>query len=207
MKNYIIVGVIGLGAGMLAGWFGHKLYIDHLAKQLDENEEEFEEVDEDEYYNALDTYNGVVINPTVDDDEETPVKPSKITVKEEVQHPVDSNEDDNTGEDSPYLITIEQYEDETRNWDKAEYTYFAKPTELRPQGCVVDEIAGMEVLDVKNDTGFTLAQLKQFFDEHGEILCVRNPELACDIMVRKSMEDVYLEEYEGVPIDHEGGEK
>ena len=126
--------------------------------------------------------------------------------EEEIKQPVD--------ELKPVIIDVETYEDEMEqdDWDKAEYTFFAHRTDTCPYGILVDEYAGLKIADPLYDIGSEALDLLRAVPEGEEsIIYVRNPKLACDILIKvvwDPLTDEELEAYEDVgDLNEEGGVK
>lgn len=218
--NYkvIIACIVSAGAGFAGGWFlkkhlddkefdalddAYREYYEAFNKKLKQTSNEAKSVSE-----ALAEYKGVEINS---DRGEIP-QPQKIILTEEeykATHPTDSDEDNSTGDrGEPYDISVEQYEDESQNWEKTEYTYYRNTTEpkLNPYGILIDELADAVIMDAKYDTGYALSELKALFADQpdGSIIYVRNPYLICDIAVKVSDEELDPEYYDTIQHNDEG---
>lgn len=208
--KYVITAVISGGIGFAAGWFIKQKLDDKLIATIAEEltadanipdlsaEDLVDQELADSAIQAVSKYKGVTINP-----------PKKVILHEEDMHPMDSNEDINTGEDKPYLITVEQYEDEDDNWDKAEYVFYTHRDDNNPYGFLVDEVAQTKVMDPHYDIGQVALDILRNTEKtkNGDVVYVRNPYLHCDIMITASDDIPDYEIYDMPSMDYDGGVK
>lgn len=199
-----ITAVISGSIGFAAGWFIKQYQDDKVFKKIAKETPtpniviQKQEKKEETINDVVSRYRGLQVNP-----------PKKVVLTEEDMHPVDSHEDNPTGDDKPYLISVEMYEDENDgNWDKAEYVYYGVRNTLNPNGFLADDIAQTKVMDPIYDIGEKAWGILQMVEEGANyILYVRNPSLHCDIMVTVSWDEPDYERYDMPSLDYDGGVK
>lgn len=210
----ILVGMTASLAGFGIGWFaGREMLVDELFKNSTEVDDFEEEPVETEY--PVDNENRAI--RLEEARAELKARASqydgkklyhKYIIKEGEEEPAKNTDF------KPVIIDVETYEDEMEqdNWDKIEYTFFANRTENCPNGILIDEYAGLKVVDPVYDIGQEALDILRAVPEGTEAnVYVRNPILACDILVRVSWDpltDEELEAYEDIgDLAEEGGVK
>ena len=217
MSNKMVMILVGMAASLtgfgIGWWWGRERLCEDFAEVFDSNpdyndDDFFEDEDDDPDYLGERAVRLEEARKELKA-KAAPYEYHKYVIKEdemneeETKQPVD--------ELKPVIIDVETYEDEMEqdDWDKAEYTFFAHRTDTCPYGILVDEYAGLKVADPLYDIGSEALDILHAVPEGEEVnIYVRNPKLACDILVKvvwDPLTDEELEAYEDVGDRNEEG--